>query len=264
MHLITGRVRSGFTLVELLVVIAIIALLAAILFPVFARSRENARRAACQSNLKQIGMALMQYAQDYDERMPALDNFDNDGGLGAGQHFWMETLQPYVKSTQVFQCPSLKVGANPTSVTSPYGSYGLNVAVDTPYRMTRAYYGGTLGLVEGKKLSAFNNVAELGVVFEDNFDSGPYCQGFSNGSFPQAGNGWFSVWYDSTPTNPAPAEQSCCGDRATPDGRHFAGLNVAFADGHVKWKQYKDVVTVPSPGTNAAVAAWHLWTPEAP
>src|SRR5690606_6779733 len=63
--------KRGFTLIELLVVIAIIAILAAILFPVFARARENARRASCQSNLKQIGLGLMQYTQDYDERLPA-------------------------------------------------------------------------------------------------------------------------------------------------------------------------------------------------
>src|SRR4028119_1740562 len=91
--------RKGFTLIELLVVIAIIAILAAILFPVFARARESARRASCQSNLKQIGLGVMQYAQDYDEQYPmaAYDNFQ--GG-------WPLTTQPYLKSLQVFRCPS--------------------------------------------------------------------------------------------------------------------------------------------------------------
>jgi prepilin-type N-terminal cleavage/methylation domain-containing protein/prepilin-type processing-associated H-X9-DG protein len=88
--------RRGFTLIELLVVIAIIAILAAILFPVFARARENARRASCQSNLKQIGLGLMQYTQDYDETMP----------MTGGAMPWSSALFPYMKSTQVWDCPS--------------------------------------------------------------------------------------------------------------------------------------------------------------
>jgi prepilin-type N-terminal cleavage/methylation domain-containing protein/prepilin-type processing-associated H-X9-DG protein len=97
--------KKGFTLIELLVVIAIIAILAAILFPVFARARENARRASCQSNLKQIGLGLMQYTQDYDERYP---RFGEDPNLSAGRTTpnWTQTIQPYIKSTQLFRCPS--------------------------------------------------------------------------------------------------------------------------------------------------------------
>jgi prepilin-type N-terminal cleavage/methylation domain-containing protein len=97
--------RRGFTLIELLVVIAIIAILAAILFPVFARARENARRASCQSNLKQIGLGLMQYVQDYDERLPGR-MFHDGGGAEDSTQNWRRTIQPYVKSTQLFRCPS--------------------------------------------------------------------------------------------------------------------------------------------------------------
>jgi prepilin-type N-terminal cleavage/methylation domain-containing protein/prepilin-type processing-associated H-X9-DG protein len=97
----THKRRNGFTLIELLVVIAIIAILAAILFPVFARARENARRASCGSNLKQIGLGIMQYTQDYDEKMPPSRN----QAVGADTP-WHWLIQPYVKSVQLFRCPS--------------------------------------------------------------------------------------------------------------------------------------------------------------
>ena len=140
------RFYQGFTLIELLVVIAIIAILAAILFPVFARARENARRASCQSNLKQIGLGLLQYSQDYDEKfVTAWYGTDSGGSSTTVNYKWMDAIQPYVKSTQLFTCPSSPAGmqANKTGIFVPakdlgtpgkpgspndnnYGSYAYN------------------------------------------------------------------------------------------------------------------------------------------
>src|SRR5438874_13690723 len=91
--------RRGFTLIELLVVIVIIAILAAILFPVFAQTREKARQASCMSNCKQIGLAIMQYTQDYDEVFPMAVRDDWTGS-------WPVLVQPYAKNTALFRCPS--------------------------------------------------------------------------------------------------------------------------------------------------------------
>ena len=109
------KTRIGFTLIELLVVIAIIAILAAILFPVFQKVRENARRASCQSNLKQLGLAFIQYQQDADEKFPAYNS-------GAGAAGWATMIYPFVKSTGIYKCPD-------DSATGSMVSYGENYAI---------------------------------------------------------------------------------------------------------------------------------------
>lgn len=95
--------KHGFTLIELLVVIAIVAILAAILFPVFAQAREKARQSVCLSNLRQMGLGVMMYAQDYDEAFP-LDS--HTGGGGNAGWVWIKTLQPYVNTKLLYRCPS--------------------------------------------------------------------------------------------------------------------------------------------------------------
>jgi len=114
--LMKNSTRRGFTLIELLVVIAIIAILAAILFPVFQKVRENARRASCQSNLKQIGLAFVQYAQDADEKFPGFGSGDN------GDRGWATSIYPFVKSTGLYKCPDDSIGNSKVS-------YGMNYAI---------------------------------------------------------------------------------------------------------------------------------------
>ncbi len=99
-----GTVRGGFTLIELLVVIAIIAILAAILFPVFAKAREKARQSSCASNLKQIGLGMLQYVQDYDETV--VPDRIPPWGTASVYYSTIQLLSPYFKSAQVFDCPS--------------------------------------------------------------------------------------------------------------------------------------------------------------
>ena len=102
--------RKGFTLIELLVVIAIIAILAAILFPVFARARAKARQACCLSNLKQIGLGILQYAGDFDEQLPDPYNWGGEG-------VWTVKIAPYLKNQQILNCPDAK----PKGTVQSYG-----------------------------------------------------------------------------------------------------------------------------------------------
>ena len=222
------RLRTGFTLIELLVVIAIIAILAAILFPAFARARENARRASCQSNLKQIGLGVAQYSQDYDETMPnGLPNSSNWSGFG-----WAGQIQPYVKSAQLFKCPSetngdvsyawnaqlndRQNGGNGSLARYQQVSRTLNVSEVTGSGTVRAdlpqEISGAAGSTKRSPIDYGYNLAE--------------CDTAGMTTFPPATLRYVGGQYGA-------GSHGASQDAATP--RHFDGANYLFLDGHVKW-----------------------------
>jgi prepilin-type N-terminal cleavage/methylation domain-containing protein len=122
--------RKGFTLIELLVVIAIIAILAAILFPVFAQARAKAKQTSCLSNMKQIGLGLMMYAEDYDQTLPSSYYYLNGANSDGGYMHWSGMIMPYVKNEKIFVCPESPFGGfAPTC----YGDAGTNTGCDAGY-----------------------------------------------------------------------------------------------------------------------------------
>lgn len=222
---------KAFTLIELLVVIAIISILAAILFPVFARARENARRTSCLSNLKQLGMGVMMYVQDYDETYPNITT------LGTS-HYWFDKIEPYVKSKQVFLCPSAR--RNSETLTS--GHYGANAIMLPTAKVQEGDWGGRAIRVGGDwyqpglKLSDVNFPASTYMLM----DSGAYRvipQGGTLSVITGSGNSYLPGVGSFKP-NTAVSE-----DRQDDyqNGRHFLGVNVTFADGHAKWLKSTDV-----------------------
>ena len=209
------RLRA-FTLIELLVVIAIIAILAAILFPVFARARENARRASCQSNLKQIGVGIMQYTQDYDEKFPMSRCDKGPVFFGTFQNNslpWHMAIQPYVKSYQLFKCPS-----NTRTDSVDWSNVGNGDLVGRSYKANgtgdavqfKAKWGGVQPMNNfdaggGVSLARIKSSAQLILVGESGSNS--------NGD----------------PEYYRPDDAGCFGFQ-----NHLGMTNYLFADGHVK------------------------------
>jgi prepilin-type N-terminal cleavage/methylation domain-containing protein/prepilin-type processing-associated H-X9-DG protein len=254
---IRGKEPSrGFTLIELLVVVAIIGQLAAILFPVFARARENARRASCMSNLKQIGLGLMMYVQDYDERYPpnltgtrtvaSSYTVRNDTSFPSGAfnvsdggnygHYisWMDGIFPYVKSVQIFICPSAQ--------DKTYSSYGYNEFMSN---WIYSSPGPPAVPIQGISMASVPRPSELVAFIDDNYQ-------FAAAVDPVDFNAFASPGYWQTNVSPPMLT------RVWP---HLDGGNVAFADGHVKWQK---VHSAPLYDPNlSGYAAWGnpAWNP---
>ena len=229
--------KKAFTLIELLVVIAIIAILAAILFPVFARARENARRSSCQSNLKQIGVAFMQYTQDYDERYPGASGYYiNYGGTNVPVT-WDLTMQPYIKSYQIVTCPS--DSQTPEVVIPTLGTVKRSYAYAN-YLRSLPGGGGTGGAFgnPGRNIASIPAVSStilLGEIIGKKGDGTSPVQLDSYSRFSSfahvqqlASEGGKNFYDDSPSTSPAKNVADGTG------GRHLGTNNFLYADGHVK------------------------------
>ena len=256
--------NQGFTLIELLVVIAIIAILAAILLPVFAAARENARKASCQNNEKQLGIAFIAYEQDYDEKLvvgyavlqhnPAAQDGNNEAG-------WAQGLYPYVKSNGVFACPDDSTTATTPNVVL---SYAINTDLLYDSHTTAGYSSGSLSLISApaSTVCMFECQNEAGVP------SSPTDQNSAGGSGGDGNNGGWDGWMrisngicvvTGSPlggflnTNNGVLTQVT--GKQTLIGRHSGGpnggSNFLMCDGHVKFLQPQYV----SPGYTAAPGA---------
>ncbi len=190
--------KRGFTLIELLVVITIIAILAAILFPVFARAREKARASGCQSNLKQIGLAILQYVSDYDDVLP-IGSYNSPPLTGIR---WMHQIYPYVKNAQIFTCPSDPTRTWDPSAYGNAGNYGYN-----------AYF------LNQQPLSYIIKPSETVMVGDT--PGGPSASNRFR-IRPSTASCWGP---DSGLWNP---------NESWPAYRHFDKANILFVDGHVK------------------------------
>lgn len=243
--------KRGFTLIELLVVIAIIAILAAVLFPAFAKARESARRSSCSSNLKQIGIAIMQYSQEYDEKSVRGWTGSNgylasDPNSGSEKWKWMDSIYPYIKSEGVFRCPSDK---NPNryvyyknlagSSFSNYGSYAMN---NTYYQSQSTGLPPTAPGNDSRSLSSFAEPAATIYVVE------------SQGDYEFS---WSDVASQAQVDNTKSPRQLTGGKE--PFERHLDTTNVLFCDSHVKSVKL-EYVTEPNNITSgpAAGAYRHL------
>jgi prepilin-type N-terminal cleavage/methylation domain-containing protein/prepilin-type processing-associated H-X9-DG protein len=255
-HLAARRMygRTAFTLIELLVVIAIIGIIAAILFPVFARARENARRASCQSNMKQTALGILQYTQDYDEHLPSVHDYGGDysgnhpaygqpiihTGKFAGIHdsqwqkpiYWCELILPYIKNTQIFVCPSYRGKIGVYDGVGGYFGYGSTQPYVTTYNYN-IYLGRVpdyRNVVDGRNLSEIHSPSTLIMLGESLLWYLPEMTGST--SVPNV-----------TGLNVGSPPPGAITGITADNGAHFGGSNLAYVDGHVKWSKDPSLLT---------------------
>lgn len=229
--------HSAFTLIELLVVIAIIAILAAILFPVFAQAREKARAISCLSNLKQMGLGLQMYTQDYDETIILNTNY-YDTTSGDNHGMWAMGVQAYIKNTLIFSCPS---GSNKdvrTIFTNQKGTPRVTAgSIRVPWQ-------GALGanelIVKAGGTDAWNttptSLAQLGRPADQ----------------PILSDASYIIWPDlDRVINPrsTPAPWSTVVPNRAWAGHSGSGSNICYADGHAKFRTQGSMTTDPNRAT---------------
>jgi prepilin-type N-terminal cleavage/methylation domain-containing protein/prepilin-type processing-associated H-X9-DG protein len=221
--------RTAFTLIELLVVIAIIAILASILFPVFGRARENARRSSCASNFRQIGLGMMQYAQDYDETMPLFSYNGFSGYAGGDGARWADMIYPYIKNTQVFDCPSGDV-----KMATYAGGRFYDIATYS-YGFVTPSSSQPVGIA-GRNLAAIEDTATTLMLIEDGREdvggAGPGSAETRGRLIPSIGESIESLGARLNGFRHTNCDKN--------DFSSYA-FNAAYADGHVKWVRLPNV-----------------------
>ncbi|NCO36758.1 MAG: hypothetical protein AUJ92_19460 [Armatimonadetes bacterium CG2_30_59_28] len=252
--------RRGFTLIEMLIVIAIMAILAAILFPVFAKAREKARQAACSSNLKQIGLAVMMYISDYDQVLPDPNPWyymdtgscvveSLTGKCSGRENSWQAVIQPYLKNKQILVCPSASefapTGNNDETCNGDTPAAGCN---GTGYAYNGSYYGGAPKLdgAPGEVVcnaKCRSNNCPQGVGGYRTMDADVVnpsetllaADSPPNGRYVM-GDRWDTIERSGFSTG-AGADPFVMGNIYYPQLRHNGGFNVLYCDGHVKWNK---------------------------
>lgn len=225
--------RRGFTLIELLVVIAIIAILAAILFPVFAKARAKARQTSCLSNTRQLMTAAMSYTQDYDEVfLPMWSNCTNNGA--ATRYWWMGLAQPYIKNLQILECPSCTAGWRGTAVfgdgASGKGIYAPCGTTDSYVRCWGGYGYNSYADTSNGRCPGTGDRGDLGNWTKLEAVRAP-SETIAIGDSPCVVLGIIPCWGAGQPY--CPLDTNDYQERG--DSRHNGGNNYGLVDGHAKW-----------------------------